>query len=136
MSEDIYYFNWKKGENRKLSENFTTKELECKCTSPDCIHQTINKEQVEKLQKLRYQVGPLKVTSGYRCIAHNKAVGGSRTSQHTLGNATDVVPLRESLGRVLSLAEKLFKGVGYYPGKGFIHTDSRVGDKARWTSKK
>ena len=36
--------------------------------------------------------GPLIVTSGYRCPALNKAVGGSETSAHTAGWATDLVP--------------------------------------------
>lgn len=33
---------------------------------------------------------PLTVTSGYRCPALNKAVGGSRTSQHITGQAADI----------------------------------------------
>lgn len=36
--------------------------------------------------------GPLVVTSGYRCPALNKAVGGSETSAHTAGWAADLVP--------------------------------------------
>lgn len=36
--------------------------------------------------------GPLTVTSGYRCPALNKAVGGSETSAHTAGWAADLVP--------------------------------------------
>ena len=35
---------------------------------------------------------PLIVTSGYRCPALNKAVGGSETSAHTAGWAADLVP--------------------------------------------
>lgn len=33
---------------------------------------------------------PITVTSGYRCKALNKAVGGSATSQHMVGQAADV----------------------------------------------
>ena len=33
---------------------------------------------------------PLKVTSGYRCYALNKAVGGAVTSQHLQGQAADI----------------------------------------------
>ena len=32
------------------------------------------------------------VNSGYRCMALNKAVGGSKTSSHTIGSAVDIVP--------------------------------------------
>ena len=35
---------------------------------------------------------PIVVTSGYRCPALNKAVGGSETSAHTAGWAADLVP--------------------------------------------
>lgn len=37
-------------------------------------------------------VGPLKVTSGYRTPALNKAVGGSKSSAHASGYAADIVP--------------------------------------------
>lgn len=44
------------------------------------------------LQPLRDSVGvPVNVTSGYRSPAVNRAVGGSRTSQHLLGEAADIV---------------------------------------------
>lgn len=44
------------------------------------------------LQPLRDAVGvPVNVTSGYRSPAVNRAVGGSRTSQHVLGEAADIV---------------------------------------------
>lgn len=37
--------------------------------------------------------GPLVVTSGYRCPALNKAVGGSTTSAHVSGWAADLQPV-------------------------------------------
>lgn len=43
------------------------------------------------LDPLRTMWGkPLIVTSGYRCPALNKAVGGSKTSQHMSGQAADI----------------------------------------------
>ena len=38
--------------------------------------------------------GPIYVTSGYRCEALNKAVGGVATSVHKLGWAADLQPAR------------------------------------------
>lgn len=35
---------------------------------------------------------PIKITSGYRCTALNKAIGGSTTSAHNSGYAVDMVP--------------------------------------------
>ena len=44
------------------------------------------------LQPLRDAYGkPIKITSGYRSVDVNKAVGGSTTSQHTKGQAVDIV---------------------------------------------
>lgn len=44
------------------------------------------------LDPLREAYGkPITVTSGYRCEALNKAVGGSKTSEHMKGMAADIV---------------------------------------------
>lgn len=37
-----------------------------------------------------YWNAPIKITSGYRCEALNKAVGGVANSQHRLGEAADI----------------------------------------------
>lgn len=43
------------------------------------------------LDKLRQWYGkPITVNSGYRCRILNEAVGGSKTSQHMLGEAADI----------------------------------------------
>ena len=41
------------------------------------------------LQPVRDQFGPIRINSGYRSPALNKAVGGSKTSQHCNGQAAD-----------------------------------------------
>lgn len=47
---------------------------------------------VEALEPIRAKVGPLKINSGYRSDAVNKAVGGSTTSAHSFGLAADLHP--------------------------------------------
>ncbi len=43
------------------------------------------------LDPLREWYGkPIKVNSGYRCEALNKAIGGAKSSQHMLGEAADI----------------------------------------------
>ena len=44
------------------------------------------------LEGIRAKVGPLKINSGYRSDAVNKAVGGSTTSAHSFGLAADLHP--------------------------------------------
>ena len=39
---------------------------------------------------------PIIVTSGYRCVRLNAAVGGVKTSQHTLGQAADIRTVSDS----------------------------------------
>lgn len=45
------------------------------------------------LQPMRDEFGAIKINSGYRGPALNKAVGGSATSFHSYGMAADIVPL-------------------------------------------
>lgn len=43
------------------------------------------------LQPLRDCVGPINVTSGYRCTEVNTIVGGTKSSQHLYGQAVDFI---------------------------------------------
>jgi zinc D-Ala-D-Ala carboxypeptidase len=56
------------------------------------------------LQPLRDQYGkPINVTSGYRSVALNKAIGGSSNSQHTRGQAVDIQVPRQDYLTVFNL---------------------------------
>lgn len=84
----------------KLTKNFTLEELYASATAnrkginnypPESMMENI-KELAELLQKIRDKYGyPIHVNSGYRCLALNNAVGGSKTSQHVIGQAADIV---------------------------------------------
>ena len=43
------------------------------------------------LQPIRDGLGPVHVTSGYRCVQLNKVIGGSQGSAHSYGRAADIV---------------------------------------------
>ena len=45
------------------------------------------------LEPARAVLGPIRVNSGYRSKKVNSAVGGAWGSQHTLGQAADIIPL-------------------------------------------
>lgn len=120
---------FKKGVSKKITENFSSLEFDCKCD--ECSVTYISIDHVKKLQELRDLVGAIKINSGYRCEAHNKAVGGAKNSQHLLGLASDIVGKAMAKGNVYLYALGLdFRGIGLY--KTFIHLDSRKTRKAKW----
>ncbi len=81
-----YEFN----DTTQLSPHFNAKEFRCKCGKEHEL--SIADELITKLEKLYEALDCSKiiVTSGYRCVTHDKNVGGSGTGQHTLGNAADI----------------------------------------------
>ena len=80
------------------------------------------------LQPVRDRVQrPLRILSGYRPSELNKAVGGSPTSQHVLGEAADFTcdDVAGAFNDVMAMAlAGDLRGIGqiiYYPAQGFIH---------------
>lgn len=62
----------------------------CKCGQAHDFQ--VSEELVSKLETLYSKLNCSKiiVTSGFRCAAHDKTVGGSGTGQHTKGTAADI----------------------------------------------
>ena len=81
-----YNFN----DNTQITPHFRAGEFRCKCGKEHDFE--ISTELVEKLEKLRAALNcsSINVSSGYRCVTHDKNVGGSGTGQHTLGKAADI----------------------------------------------
>ena len=44
----------------------------------------------EVLEPLRERIGPIQITSGFRCIALNRAIGSRDSSHHIDGRAADI----------------------------------------------
>lgn len=56
---------------------------------------------VNVLEPARKIIGPLRISSGFRCSALNRVIGGARNSQHLamgMDAAADLIPLESSLG--------------------------------------
>ena len=125
---------FQRGDKTALTKNFTKSEFACPC---GCGQQSVDTELAEKLQLIRDKVDrPLKITSGYRCITHNAAVGGSQNSKHRYGMAADWRTENRSINPVALgiLAQAVgFGGIGiYWHSRGaFVHADTR-GTKATW----
>lgn len=122
--------------SEQLSKHFNVREFRCKCGRN---HNTeINPELISKLEVLYKQLNCKKiiVNSGYRCSAHDKAVGGNGCGQHTKGNAADIV-CYGSGGKIISTKkvaceaqEVGFGGIGNIDSTyTAIHVDVRTGLK-------
>lgn len=124
---------FEKGINFQISKNFNSKQFDCPCKSENCKTTYIADEMITGLETLWGLVGEFKITSGFRCTAHNKAVGGKAGSQHLTGKAVDIVA-KASPQDVVKSAEYLsiFRNGGIGKGKTFTHLDCR-GYAARWT---
>jgi zinc D-Ala-D-Ala carboxypeptidase len=83
----------------RLSKNFTLSEFTRSATaSRKGIDNTPSAKDIVNLQHLvskilqpmRNALGPIRITSGYRSPALNRAIGGSTKSQHCKGQAADI----------------------------------------------
>lgn len=118
----------------RLSAHFERSEFACGC---GCGRDTADAELIEVLEWLRAELGskPVIITSGHRCLEHNRAVGGAPGSQHLHGRAADIVVRGVPAARVQKVLQDRFPawlGIGSYAR--FTHVDTRThGKPARWT---
>jgi len=122
----------------QITNNFNLPEFQCKCgcKMPAKVLGNVL-ILAEQLQVLRDALNtPIHLTNAYRCVTHNKEVGGAKNSQHLLGKAADIqiehlTPREVSTTIEIFIDEGLMKqgGLATYPT--FVHYDIR-GKKARW----
>src|SRR4030067_1853385 len=91
----------------QLSKNFTLEELTHTDTGISNSPSKKNLLQLEELctsllQPIRDKFGRIHITSGFRSKAVNKAVGGKYYSQHTKGEAADIIPLNANIDKVMA----------------------------------
>ena len=106
--------------------NFSLAEFGCSC---GCGTNEIRPELLEALQEVRDVLNEsMTITSGYRCEAHNKAVGGVNTSSHLKGWAADIaVP---SSAYAYDIMEALF----IKPSKCYYY-DLSFSQRVYWTTR-
>lgn len=115
----------------RLSLNFLATEFADKGDGRNWIQ----RELVGGVQMIREKTGrPLRIVSGCRSAARNKAVGGASRSQHVLGLAADLTP---------APPQRLVRGMRYFTGLGLAgkgavvrhvdcRTDATVENPAVW----
>ena len=118
---------FRRSENKQISKHFNSSEFECSCGK--CDTQYIDDKLIEKLEIVREKFGkPIRVTSGYRCPTHNKAIGGKDNSSHVSGLAGDITPkliTLDSLDELYEICYNTFNNIGDGRNKKFIHVDVR-----------
>jgi len=111
---------------RKLiSPHLSIREVRCRCGCK--TGGLIDPYTASLFELIREACGgnPLVITSGWRCIKHNKAVGGHPKSFHLLGMALDLrKPNFMSLDEFYIIADEFSgdAGLGKYLG-GWLHID-------------
>jgi zinc D-Ala-D-Ala carboxypeptidase len=82
------------------------------------------------LEVLRDRFGPIKINSGFRSDALNRAVGGVYASQHKKGEAADIVPLEATIIDLALFAadqQLPYDQLIIYPDENFVHVSHRAG---------
>lgn len=103
-------------------EYFRPAEFACRC----CTRVSMGHDFMMKLDDLRREIGPIVVTSGYRCPEHNDQVSTTgRHGPHTTGKAADLAIERQRARKALVPISLKFEGIGLKQhGDGrFIHVD-------------
>lgn len=118
----------RKGIHIKICKGLSSQEFECQCKNEFCKATIIQDRLIKAYNVFRGAVDvPLKINSGFRCAAHNFAVGGTSLSRHQTGEAIDVslktlAHLSNEDIELLALGSG-FTFIKFY--KSFVHLDVR-----------
>ena len=108
--------------NYNLANNFKVREFLCPCCGEEGIKDVLVwhlQNAHDCLPKNRVMI----VTSGYRCQAHNKQVGGVDDSAHMKGLAADIKfdDVAHKFMLMRAFLDVGFRRIGIY--ESFIHVD-------------
>ena len=121
-----------KGINKQLSTHLNSNEIDCECNQ--CFHTPIDWNLVESFETLRKAVSlrlkkdtPLLVSSGHRCMLHNREVkGASPLSMHMVAAMDIICPNEMDVEEFAILAKQSgFTFVQRYFDIPRIHVDNR-----------
>ena len=99
--------------------NFKPEEFQCSHCQELKIHSSI----VDLIQEARNELGPLSITSAYRCSTHNSSVSKTGPNgPHTTGKAVDI-SVKDSQHRKQLITYFAPKVTGLGIAKSFIHID-------------
>ena len=111
-------------------DSFERHEFACKC---GCGFDTVDAELLAVLDNVRRVFkSKVLVSSGCRCPAYNKRVGGAPKSRHLEGRAADIVVANAAPALVAEyLKERYLEKYGIGEYHSFTHIDTRA-QAVRW----
>lgn len=124
--------------------HFPESEFRCHCQACETKEMTTEVQEnltrlTATLERLRDVLAqPIIITSGYRCVEHNKQIGGAHDSTHLKGLAADIRVSGHNGESLLALMKDLIKhgllpdgGLGVYKAyPRIVHYD--LGRPRRW----
>lgn len=107
-----------------IAPYITEQEYACRCCGkiPPFILKKIYQDLFYCFARIREQVGPLTINSGYRCPKHNTDVGGKEYSIHIFGLALDIAT--DEPDELFSLIDNLYPDLRIGQYNTFIHIDN------------
>ena len=108
---------------------FKMEEFSCRCSYAECkeSNQFMDERFLELIFKVRAQLDfPFHITSGFRCVKHNRDVGGAKNSFHTRGLAIDIA-MHNAHDRYELLEQLMAHGLSAIIYSNFVHIELRQG---------
>ena len=105
--------------------NFSLEEFKCSCCGSVDIHSDL----LDILQTARNIIGPIQITSAYRCPSHNDSVSSTgQSGPHTTSKAVDIhVSNSQHRKQLIDYFGPKVTGLGI--AKTFIHIDILTSDE-------
>lgn len=115
-----------------LSEHFNDRDFICSCSGCQGQAYRIHMGLVGALEELGSVLHRrIRIVSAYYCDNYNDQIHAGKKSFHTQGKAAHIKVEGMPIEALFKMAEKIepFRGIIFYPGKDYIHVDTRPGEK-------
>ena len=114
----------------RSTKNFGAHEFRCSCGCGDKA--PMGTDLLRKLQKLRDKVGPINLTSAYRCAKHPIEAKKRSPGTHNKGIAVDIAVTSSSHAYIILKEAYALGFTGIAHGNGFVHVDTRRTTPVTW----
>lgn len=121
---------------KEFVRSSTADRLGIKNEPTDSQWQSIERVAENIIQPIRNEVGPIRITSGFRCVELCLAVGSSASSNHARGEAIDFEPVDSKI-QLIDIIESIYKNLDfreliaeYFPN-GWVHVAYRKNENVK-----